>query len=58
VVAIGIVILATAHRLLGDAERVQAAAAAAAVAAGPASAAAEAEFEAEEKAAALSGDAD
>src|SRR3984957_12001145 len=58
VVAVGIVILSTAHKLLGEAERVQAAAAAAAVAAGPAAAAAEAEFEAEERAEALSGDAD
>src|ERR1700742_3000240 len=41
VVALGIVILATAHKLLGEAERTQAAAAAAAVAAGPAAAAAE-----------------
>src|SRR6201996_2351369 len=58
VVAIGIVILSTAHKLLGEAERVQAAAAAAAVAAGPAAAAAEEELEAEERAEALSGDAD
>jgi hypothetical protein len=58
VVAVGIVILSTAHKLLGEAERVQAAAAAAAVAAGPQSAAAEAALEAEERAEALSGDAD
>jgi MFS transporter, ACDE family, multidrug resistance protein len=58
VVAIGIVILSTAHKLLGEAERTQAASAAAAVAAGPASAGAEAELEAEERAEALSGDAD
>jgi MFS family permease len=58
VVAVGIVILSTAHKLLGEAERVQAAAATEAVAAGPESAAAEAELEAEERAEALSGDAD
>jgi MFS family permease len=58
VVAVGIVILSTAHKLLGEAERVQAAAAAAAVATGPESAAAEAELEAEDRAEALSGDAD
>ncbi|MGH3248920.1 MAG: MFS transporter [Trebonia sp.] len=57
VVAIGIVILATAHKLLGEAERTQAAAAQAAVAQGPASAAAEEDLEAEEGAEALSGDA-
>jgi ACDE family multidrug resistance protein len=58
VVAFGIVILSTAHRLLGEAEQAQAAAAAAAP--GPGSAASEAEhqLEAEEKAEALSGDAD
>jgi ACDE family multidrug resistance protein len=60
VVAFGIVILATAHKLLGEAEAAQAAAAEAAAAAGPASPAAEAEreLEAEERAEALSGDAD
>jgi MFS transporter, ACDE family, multidrug resistance protein len=58
VVALGIVILSTAHKLLGEAERAQAATAAAAVAAGPESAAAEEELEAEERAEALSGDAD
>jgi ACDE family multidrug resistance protein len=58
VVAVGIVILSTAHKLLGEAERVQAAAATAAVAGGPESAAAEAELEAGERAEALSGDAD
>ncbi|HEY6492430.1 MAG TPA: MFS transporter [Trebonia sp.] len=58
VVALGIVILATAHRLLGEAERVQAATAAAAAAEGPAGVAAEEEREAEDRAEALSGDAD
>jgi MFS family permease len=58
VVAVGIVILSTAHKLLGEAERVQAADATAAAAAGPESAAAESELEAEERAEALSGDAD
>jgi MFS family permease len=58
VLVLGIVILSTGHKLLGEAERVQAAAAAAALAAGPESAAAEAELEAEERAEALSGDAD
>jgi MFS transporter, ACDE family, multidrug resistance protein len=59
-VALGIVILSTAHGLLGEAERTQAAAAQAALAHGAASAeaAAERELEAEEKAEALSGDAD
>jgi len=59
-VALGIVILSTAHGLLGEAERTQAAAAEAALAHGPASAEAEAEreLEAEERAEALSGDAD
>jgi ACDE family multidrug resistance protein len=59
-VALGIVILSTAHSLLGEAERNQAAAAAAALAHGPASAeaGAERELEAEERAEALSGDAD
>jgi MFS family permease len=60
VVVLGILILSTAHNLLGEAERTQAAAAEAALAHGPASAEAEAElaFEAEERAEALSGDAD
>jgi MFS family permease len=58
VVAVGIVVLSTAHKLLGEAERVQAADATAAAAAGPESAAAESELEAEERAEALSGDAD
>ena len=57
-VAIGIVILATAHKLLGEAERVQAAAASAALHGGPAQVAEERELEAEERAEALSGDAD
>jgi hypothetical protein len=58
VVAIGIVILSTAHKLLGEAERVQAAAASAALHGSPAQVTAEEELEAEEKAEALSGDAD
>ena len=60
VIVLGIVILATAHGLLGEAERNQAAAAASALAHGAASAEAKAEreLEAEEKAEALSGDAD
>jgi MFS transporter, ACDE family, multidrug resistance protein len=60
VVALGILILATAHNLLGEAERGQAAAAEVALAHGPASAEARAEreLEAEERAEALSGDAD
>jgi len=57
-ILLGIVILSTAHNLLGDAERVQAAAAQAAVAHGPdsAEAQAESELEAEERAEALLGD--
>jgi MFS transporter, ACDE family, multidrug resistance protein len=60
VVVVGILILATAHSLLGEAERNQAATAEAAAAHGPASpqAAAEREIEAEDRAEALSGDAD
>ena len=58
VIVLGIVILSTGHKLLGDAERVQAAAAEAALHGGPAAVAAEREFEAEEKAEALAGDAD
>jgi MFS family permease len=60
VVAVGILILATAHNLLGEAERNQAATAEAAAAHGPASpqATAEREIEAEDRAEALSGDAD
>jgi ACDE family multidrug resistance protein len=60
VVAFGIVILSTAHKLLGEAEQAQAAAAESAAAPGPGSPASEAEhqLEAEEKAEALSGDAD
>jgi predicted MFS family arabinose efflux permease len=60
VIALGIVILATAHGLLGEAERNQAAAAQSALAHGTASAEAKAEreLEAEERAEALSGDAD
>lgn len=59
-VVLGIVILATAHGLLGEAERNQAAAAQSALAHGATSAEAKAEreLEAEEKAEALSGDAD
>jgi len=59
-VALGIVVLATAHGLLGEAERNQAAAAASALAHGAASAEAKAEreLEAEAKAEALSGDTD
>src|ERR1700753_1478213 len=59
-ILLGIVILSTGHKLLGEAERTQAAAAAAALAHGPSSpeAAAERELEAEEKADALLGDAD
>jgi MFS family permease len=59
-VVLGIVILATAHGLLGEAERNQAAAARAALAHGAASAEGRAELalEAEVKAEALSGDAD
>jgi MFS family permease len=52
VVAFGIVILSTVHKLLGEAEAAQAAAAESAAAP------AEQELEAEEKAEALSGDAD
>jgi MFS family permease len=55
-IAIGIVILSTAHNLLAEAEKAQAADAAAAAAAGPAAAAAEHELEAEERAEALLGD--
>ena len=57
-VALGMVVLATAHNLLGQAERNQAAAARAALHGSPAQAAAERELEAEERAEALSGDAD
>lgn len=56
VIVVGMVISSTGHKLLGEAERGQAAAAAAT--SGPASAAAEEELAAEEKAEALSGDAD
>jgi ACDE family multidrug resistance protein len=60
VIVLGMVILATAHGLLGEAERTQAAAAQAALAHGAESpeAQAERELEAEERAEALSGDAD
>jgi MFS family permease len=58
VIVLGIGILTTGHKLLGDAERVQAEAASAALHSGPAELAAEREFEAEEKAEALAGDAD
>ena len=60
VVVIGIVILSTAHGLLGEAERKQAEVAAAALAHGPGTpeAQAERELEAQERAQALSGDAD
>ena len=59
-ILLGIVILSTGHKLLGEAERTQAAAAASAVGHGATSpeAAAERELEAEEKAEALLGDAD
>jgi ACDE family multidrug resistance protein len=59
-ILLGIVILSTGHKLLGEAERTQAAAAEAALEHGADSpqAAAESELEAEEKAEALSGDAD
>jgi hypothetical protein len=57
VVALGIVILSTAHGLLGEAERNQAADAEAASARGPAAVAAEEELESEEEAEALTGDA-
>jgi MFS transporter, ACDE family, multidrug resistance protein len=57
VVVLGIVILSTAHSLLGEAERNQAAAAEAASAQGPAAVAAEEELESEEEAEAFSGDA-
>jgi MFS family permease len=59
-ILLGIVILSTGHKLLGEAERTQAAAAAAAVGHGATSpeAAAERELEAEEKAEAMLGDAD
>jgi MFS transporter, ACDE family, multidrug resistance protein len=58
VIVIGILILTTGHKLLGDAERVQAAAALAAARGGAAEAAAERASEAEERAEALAGDAD
>jgi MFS transporter, ACDE family, multidrug resistance protein len=59
-ILLGIVILSTGHKLLGEAERTQAASAAAALAHGPSSPeeAAEVELEAEERAEALQGDAD
>ncbi len=59
-ILLGIVILSTGHKLLGEAERTQAAAAASAVGHGATSseAAAERELEAEEKADALLGDVD
>jgi ACDE family multidrug resistance protein len=58
VIVLGIVILSTGHKLLGEAERVQAAAAEAALHGSGAQVTAEREFEAEEKAEALAGDAD
>jgi len=58
VIVLGIVILSTGHKLLGQAESVQAAAAAAALHGGADEAAAEVELEAELKAEALAGDAD
>ncbi|TVZ04385.1 MFS transporter [Trebonia kvetii] len=58
VIVLGIGILTTGHKLLGDAERVQAEAASAALHSGPAEVAAERELEADEKAEALAGDAD
>jgi MFS transporter, ACDE family, multidrug resistance protein len=57
VLVLGIVILSTAHSLLGEAERNQAAAAEAASVQGPAAVAAEEELESEEEAEAFSGDA-
>lgn len=57
-IALGMVILATAHNLLGQAERNQAAAAQAALHGGPGQAAAERELAAQDRAQALSGDAD
>jgi ACDE family multidrug resistance protein len=57
-IVLGILILSTGHKLLGEAEAAQAAASAAARGGGPAQAAAADELEAEEKAEALSGDAD
>ena len=58
VIVVGIGILTTGHKLLGDAGQTQAAAASAAPHESSARAAAEREFEAEEKAEALAGDAD
>jgi predicted MFS family arabinose efflux permease len=58
VIVLGMVILSTGHRLLGDAERAQAAAASAHLASGVAEAELEYELEAEERAEALLGDAD
>jgi MFS transporter, ACDE family, multidrug resistance protein len=58
VIAGGIVILSTGHKLLGDAERNQALSAEAALHGSVGEAAAERELEAEERAQALSGDAD
>ena len=58
VIVLGIGILTTGHKLLGDAERVQAEAASAALHGSAAQATAEQESEAEEKAEALAGDAD
>ena len=59
-ILLGIVILSTGHKLLGEAERTQSAATAAVIAQGPVSpqVVAELEREAEEKAEALQGDAD
>jgi MFS transporter, ACDE family, multidrug resistance protein len=58
VILLGIVILSTGHKLLGDAERNQAVAAEAAAHGSVEEVAAERELEAEERAEALSGDAD
>ena len=58
VVVLGMIILSTAHNLLGQAERTQAADATAALHGSPEQVTAELEFEAEERAEALSGDAD
>jgi MFS family permease len=58
VIALGIVILASGHKLLGNAERAQAAAAESALGGSADEVTAERELEAEERAEALSGDAD
>ncbi len=57
-IVVGMIILSTGHKLLGEAERVQATAASAALHGSAAQASAERELEAEERAEALLGDAD